>query len=469
MPEEQGLFQKAQTAVQRYHMLQQGDIIAVGVSGGADSVALLDFLCRLGEGYQWKLLVCHLNHGLRGAEADRDQEFVRLLAKERGLPFLSERADAAAEAARSGLSVEEAGRKLRYAFFARCAGEEGKIATAHTLSDSMETVLLNLCRGTGVRGLRGIPPVRGNIVRPLIGCTRREVEEYCRQRGLSWVEDSTNASPDYSRNRIRLEVIPRLEELNPALPAAMAGLMERMEAQWQMTLDLCARARAKLALPDGGLDRMGFLALPGPVGDALLQELLEEGGGAQSARLVGLMRQSARLGSGAVQLGSGVWFVAGPRRLALKRRSTQAPPLEILLDPGTLEQETIFPLGRGYALRIRPFPGKSGILTEKINKSALKNLVDCGRIKGNVMLRRKKDGDRMAPVWRKAGSRSLKKLCQEAGIPPDRRALLAVAEDDEGIMWAQDFGVDRRCAPDGTDGRFLLFEVVEDEKSGTES
>ncbi len=469
MPEEQGLFQKARTAVQRYHMLQQGDVIAVGVSGGVDSVALLDFLCRLREGYQWKLLVCHLNHGLRGAEADRDQEFVRLLAEERGLPFLWERRDAAAEAVRRGLSVEEAGRELRYAFFARCAGETGKIATAHTLSDSMETVLLNLCRGTGIRGLRGIPPVRGNIVRPLIGCTRQEVEAYCRQRGLSWVEDSTNASSDYSRNRIRLEVIPRLEELNPALPAAMAGLMERMEAQWQMTLDLCAQARERLSLPEGGFDRERFLALPEPVGDALLQELLEEGGGPQSARLVELMRQSASRGSGAVQLGNGVWFAAGPRRLALKRRSPQAPPLEVSLDPETLEQESIFPLGGGCALRIRLIPGKSGISTEKINKSALKNLVDCGRIKGNVMLRRKKDGDRMAPAWRKAGSRSLKKLCQEAGIPPDRRAFLVVAEDEEGILWAQDFGADRRCAPDGEDGRFLLFEVVEDEKSGTES
>ena len=466
---QEGLLEKARAAVLRHRMLQQGDTVAVGVSGGADSVALLDFLCRLGEGYSWKLLVCHLNHRLRGEEGDRDREFVRRLARERGLPFLLEEADAAAEASRRGISVEEAGRELRYAFFARCAGERGKIATAHTLSDSMETVLLNLCRGTGVRGLRGIPPVRGNIVRPLIGCTRAEVEAYCRERGLAWVTDSTNASLDYSRNRIRLAVIPQLEALNPALPAAMAGMMARMEDQWRMTRDLAVQARGELSLPEGGLDRQGLLALPPPVGDALLQELLEEAGAPQSARMVERMRRLARQGSGAVQLGKGVWFAATPGRLALERPPREAPPLEAVLDLDALEEGVVFPLGGGKALEIRRFPEKSEVLTEKINKSALKNLLDCGKIKGTVVLRRKRDGDRMAPAWRKAGSRSLKKLCQEAGIPPARRKALAVAEDEEGIIWAEVFGADRRCAPGAETGRLLVFEVVEDSKSGTES
>ena len=468
MAESGDLFQKARAAAERYGMFQQGDTVAAGVSGGADSVALLDFLCRLGEGYRWKLLVCHLNHGLRGEEGERDQEFVRRLARERGLPFLLARADAAAEAARRGLSVEEAGRELRYAFFARCAGEGGKIATGHTLSDSMETVLLNLCRGTGVRGLRGIPPVRGNIVRPLIGCTREEVEAYCRERGLSWVEDSSNRSPDYRRNRLRREVLPVLRELNPALPAAFSGLMGRMEAQWRLTLDLAARAEEELRLPGGGLGREGFLALPEPVGDALLQRLLEGAGAPCPARRVEELRRLAREGRGALQLREGLRFLAREGELRLEREPPEPPPLEASFPARGPEEALAFPLGEGKTLLVRRLGGKSELPPEKINKSALKNLVDCGRIKGTVMLRRKRDGDRMAPAWRKAGSRSLKKLCQEAGLPPARRKALAVAEDGEGILWAEGFGADRRCAP-GPDGDGLLyFEVVEDRDRGTE-
>ena len=216
MPTPSPLRAKALEAVERYQMIQPGDTVAAGVSGGADSVALLDFLRHLRRSVPFTLLVCHLDHQLRGEESRRDAAFVRELAERWGLPYRCRQADAAAWARLHRLTVEEAGRQLRYAFFRECAGETGKIATAHTLSDSMETVLLNLCRGTGPRGLRGIPPVRGNIIRPLFACTRREVEDYCQERGLAFVTDSTNLLPDYSRNRIRLEVLPRLELLNPA-------------------------------------------------------------------------------------------------------------------------------------------------------------------------------------------------------------------------------------------------------------
>ena len=213
MAEQETLYQKALAAIQTHQMLRPGDRVVVGVSGGADSVALLDLLCRL-EGLE--ITVCHLNHGLR-PEAGEEEAFVRRLAEDRGLAFLSRRADAAAWARDHRCTVEEAGRELRYALFRDCSGEGGKIATAHTLSDSMETVLWNLTRGTGIKGLRGIPAVRGNIVRPLITCTRREVEDYCRQRGLSFVTDPTNLTSQYSRGRIRNRVIPQLDRKSTRL------------------------------------------------------------------------------------------------------------------------------------------------------------------------------------------------------------------------------------------------------------
>lgn len=465
MPEQQGLWEKALETVQKHQMIQQGDHIAAGVSGGADSVALLDFLARLAPSFSLSVTVCHLNHRLRGAEADRDEDFVKDLAARYGLPFCCRRADAAARAGERGCSVEEAGRELRYAFFRECAGENGKIATAHTLSDSMETVLLNLCRGTGPRGLRGIPAVRGNIIRPLSACTRGEVEDYCRERKLAYVTDSTNLRPDYSRNRLRLEVLPRLELLNPALPAAFSRLMARMEDQWALTRQLAEQAKAAIRRPDGRLDRPGLLALPTPVREAILLELLETAG-RQSARLVEEMEKTARRGSGEVQLGEGIFFTARGETVGLAARRPEPDgdvPPEVELDLLTLSLPAFFPLGGGRTLRIAPLTGKKEKLAEKINKSALKNGLDCGRIKGTVMLRRKRPGDRMAPAWRKAGSHPLKKLCQEAGIPPEKREMLAVAQDAEGIIWAEGFGVDRRCAW-REDSRFgCVWEVVTEE------
>lgn len=470
MPERQGLFEKALGAVQKYQMIQQGDTIAAGVSGGADSAALLDLLYRLGEMLPLRITVCHLNHCLRGEESDRDEAFTRALAEGYGLPFRAKKADAAAWAREHRCSVEEAGRELRYRFFRECAGEEGKIATAHTLSDSMETLLLNLCRGSGVRGLRGIPPVRGNIIRPLSGCTRREVEDYCRERGLRYVTDSTNLSPAYSRNRLRLRVLPELEAVNPALPAALAGFMERMEGQWRLVEELARGARERLALPDGRLDREGLLALPPPVREEMLLELLEEAGARQSSRLVEEMEKALRAGHGEVPVGGGVLFAVGggsaglaPRRPApadLPQREAE------LSDPAALP--VFFPLGGGRELAIRPFSEKKGGSAEKINKSALKNRLDCGRIKGTVILRRKKPGDRMAPAGRRAGSHPLKKLCQEAGIPPEKRQQLMVAADSEGIIWAEGFGADRRCAwrEDSRQGCVLEIITTEDGENG---
>ena len=464
MAEQETLYQKALAAIQTHQMLRPGDRVVVGVSGGADSVALLDLLCRL-EGLE--ITVCHLNHGLR-PEAGEEEAFVRRLAEDRGLAFLSRRADAAAWARDHRCTVEEAGRELRYALFRDCSGEGGKIATAHTLSDSMETVLWNLTRGTGIKGLRGIPAVRGNIVRPLITCTRREVEDYCRQRGLSFVTDPTNLTSQYSRGRIRNRVIPQLEELNPGLPAAMARLMARMEDQLALTRELAAAARKDLDR-DGWLDREGLLALPPPVREELLLDLLMAEGQKQSARLLEEMLEVLRRGKGKVQVGTGVFFSVkdGLAGLVTHRpRPGEFFPRE--LDLSALALPVSFPLGGGKELVIRRVTEKKREKTEKINKSALNNRLDCGRIIGTIRLRAKAPGDRMAPAWRRAGSHPLKKLCQEAGIPPEQRQFLAVAEDSRGIIWAERLGADRRCAwqEDSTAG--FVFEIAgtEDGKNG---
>ena len=229
------LEEKALDALQKYSLLQPGDRIAVGVSGGADSVALLRFLAQYRAQYRWEITVCHVNHGLRGAEADRDEQFVRALAERLGLPCLVHRCDAAALAAAQHCSVEEAGRRARYSFFAEAAGESGRIATAHTLQDSIETVLLNMIRGTGLHGLCGIPRIRGNIIRPLLDCTRAEVEQYLATLGQPYCTDSTNRADDYTRNAVRHRILPQMRALNPNFDAAMARIMAQLAAQWSLT------------------------------------------------------------------------------------------------------------------------------------------------------------------------------------------------------------------------------------------
>lgn len=201
-----------------------GEKIVVGFSGGADSVSLLTFLSE-DCGWRDRITALHVNHMIRGDEADRDEAFCRSFCAERGIAFVCERIDIPALCGET--SVEETARAVRYEALARCAEQTGSpyIALAHTASDNAETVLFHLARGCGVRGACGIPIARSyrerTILRPLLFCTRKDVEAYCAARGLPFVEDSTNNNTDYTRNYVRHEIVPRLERINPDFSEAV--------------------------------------------------------------------------------------------------------------------------------------------------------------------------------------------------------------------------------------------------------
>lgn len=205
-------------------MLTPGDTVVVGVSGGADSLGLLYILTELSE-YGLRLIVSHLNHGIRPIEAKRDADFVERIAKGMGLIFELKEVDTIGFKRTSKLSLEEAGRVLRYGFFKEVLDKykAQRIATAHTLDDQAETVLMRLIKGSGPLGLSGIPPVsEGYIIRPLIETRRSEIECYLRSKGINWVEDSTNRAMVFLRNRIRHDLIPRLERYNPRIKETLA-------------------------------------------------------------------------------------------------------------------------------------------------------------------------------------------------------------------------------------------------------
>ena len=177
------MLKKAEETIKKYNMIQNGDKIVAALSGGADSVALLCFLCELRKKLDISVYAVHVNHGIRGKEADGDCEFCQKLCQRLGVEIFVKNAYIPKIAAQTGMGSEEAGRKVRYEAFNEVMKKTGakKTAVAHNLNDNAETVIMRICRGSGAKGLSGIPPVRGNIIRPLINCSRADIEKYLKE------------------------------------------------------------------------------------------------------------------------------------------------------------------------------------------------------------------------------------------------------------------------------------------------
>lgn len=227
------ILEKAEKAIIKYGMVASGDGIVVGLSGGPDSVCLFHVLCSLKRKLQiGDIIAVHINHGMRGAESDGDEEYARRLAESMGAEFISFKYDVPAVAAASGEGTEEAGRRLRYAAFEKIRREKGaaRIAVAHNMNDQAETVMMRIMRGTGLRGLAGIDHMRadGIVIRPLLDVKRSEIEAYCEENGLAPHIDSTNKQAIYTRNKIRLNLLPEIQrDFNPNIMEALVRLSEQ--------------------------------------------------------------------------------------------------------------------------------------------------------------------------------------------------------------------------------------------------
>ena len=233
------LLKRILSAISRHDMVRPGDCVGVGVSGGADSVALLRILRELRDQQGIRLAVLHFNHGLRGADSEADEQFVAGLAGELELPFFSAREDVASVARAKHWNLEDAGRRLRYAFFSSHVrkGRIDRVAVAHTADDQAETVLARILRGTGTAGLAAIYPVNGHVVRPMLEVRRAELREYLGNLGQDWREDASNYDRSRLRARLRHDVLPILErEIQPAVVDQLGRLAERSreeEAFWR--------------------------------------------------------------------------------------------------------------------------------------------------------------------------------------------------------------------------------------------
>ena len=285
------MLKTVETFIQEQDLIPPGSTVLCAVSGGADSIAMLHILYRLRDRLGFSLAAAHYNHNLRGAESDRDQrfveQFVRLCCGEHRridgtiLPavrlYLGS-GDVAGQARLRGAGIEETARDMRYAFLRRAAAEAGGdlIATAHTASDNVETILFHLARGSGLRGLGGILPRREEIIRPLLTVTRREVEDYLFHHCLPHMEDSSNFNDDYTRNRIRHQVLPVLEEISPGFLARMADTAALLRAD-EACLTGLARELADQAVPERGglsIEAKAIAAAPDPIASRALRLLL---------------------------------------------------------------------------------------------------------------------------------------------------------------------------------------------------
>ena len=430
--------EKAIKAIKEYNMLKNGSKVIVGLSGGADSVCLLHFLSTIKEEYNLELVAAHINHGIRGDEANSDAKFSKEFAKKLNVEFKLTVVDCVKEAKASGKTVEEAGRRLRYEFFNSLAtGENSVIATAHNSNDNAETVIFNIARGSSVSGAKGIPPKRENIIRPLIFCTREEIEAYCKENSLEYVIDSTNLSDDYTRNRIRHKVLPELQNVNSGVVDAFSRFSEsvRLDVDY---LDSVADDALKNSRVDAFSYDVNALNMLHPsIKNRVLFKALSEfsNENPDSKKIDAILTCIAE--NSKIQLYKNCYCETKNGILKFFENGNT----KIKESLNSIEfTEKIFEAQFGeYSVKSENYSE----ISQKVNDLLLDNLIDCGTIYGNLVLRTRCEGDKI--TLRKRGvTKTLKKLFIEAKIPVEEREFIPVLADGNGIVWVAGFGVNKK-------------------------
>lgn len=440
--------------IRRHRLIEPGQRVLVAVSGGPDSLTLLHVLDELREILEIELTVAHLEHGLRGEESVEDAGWVERTAAGMGIPFVMERVRLAELASAAHVSLEMAGRQARYAFFERAAREEGcsRVATGHTADDRVETLLLNLLRGAGLDGLRGIPRTRAlgesgvQVVRPLLDVRRSVVEAYCAGLGLTPREDATNRSPAFARNRVRNVVLPALER------EATAGLRERLIALAEMATEEVALldgmaeallARATRTAEPGRLSLAAALLAAAP--PALARRALR-----LAARRLGVAVDVDRAASEALlrlaagELTTGLTLPGGRVHVA-RRGDALALTTSAEREPATSPSPAgsripvLFPIpGTVHALGL-DFTATLGPVPEIPEGDPHRYvLLDPDKLKGRLLVRGPHPGDRIRPLGMR-GRRKLQDLFVDGKLPRERRAAVPVVVDDEKLVWVVGF------------------------------
>ena len=469
--------------LKRTGMIQPGDAVAAAVSGGADSVALLEVLARLRERLGIALAVAHLNHRLRGAESEGDARFVEQLAARHHLPFFHQAQDVAAEARRQGANLEATARALRYSFLRELvqSGRVSKVATGHTANDQAETVVARLVRGAGTRGLAGIyPVVDGWLVRPLLELRRAQLRAWLTEQGLSWREDSSNRDLRLTRNRLRGAVLPLLEQFNPRLVehlAATAEIARDEEDYWNRRvselLEHVGVQRSKgprvQGSTEGGQASVLKLHLPRFVQlhraeqRRLLRAALAQAGctGAIDIAQVDSLRRLATSGtSGQSLLFSGLRAVRVFNSLELRRGRADRP------------EDYEFQVGVPGTCAI-PATG-TRLLFDLVGRDACQTgynskgeLLDFGRVRTPLVVRNWRAGDVFeSPTGE--GVKKIKTLLLRRRVAADERRGWPVVVSGRDVVWVRGFPVAHsfRLRASSQTGILIREEATAEEQNG---
>ncbi len=405
--------------VDKYNMLSPGDTVVIGLSGGADSVALLTVLCALKQRYNLTLHAAHINHMIRGKEAERDAKYAKSIAEANGVEFHLLKCDVPAMAAELGISEEMAGRKARYEFFNSIC-ENAKIAVAHHKGDSAETTLINMMRGSSLNGLKGILPVNGNIVRPLIECDRKQIEKYLLEKNISFVTDSTNAENIYTRNTVRNVIIPAMEKINPNLISTIYENSRILADDEDFISSVCAEYENKCIRTD---DKTVVLSLESDMHISLKRRLVLRSCEILTGSRQGISSDNIEsvlsLPTGGTTSFRGIYAERSYDKFIFSQSVKTVPKFSYnITSPCTL---SIPETNKTYLFEIIP----------KSELSAYENgiiYLDADKL-GTLTVRSRKDGDIFSPIGL-GGRKKVKDFLIDLKIPRHLRATLPILETD---------------------------------------
>lgn len=412
---------KAESFILNNALLTDSDKVIVALSGGADSVSLLHFLISIKEKYNLTVYAAHLNHNLRGEESQRDENFVRTLCEKYGVELFVKSVDIGKIAEENKIGEELCGRYERYNFFDELSKKLGaKVATAHNASDNAETVLFNLCRGSSVKGVCGIPVKRGNIIRPLLCVTREEIESYCKENNLEYVTDSTNLCDDYNRNKIRHNAMPVFREINEDFENAVLRFCSSMTDIYEYLSEISEK-ELKLAKTEYGYSCEKLLSFDKAVLKFALMKLIKESGADAQTIHIELIISAMETG-GSVNLQNGFTCVCSQKTLRIVKENEEAEDFE--------------------------YPFNSFKEIKYFSKEELKNvhnmfandLIDCDIITDETVVRHKRAGDTFTLPNRKV-TKPFRKLLIEMKIPKEIRNNLLVVANGSTVLWAERVGV----------------------------
>ena len=447
------LLDKVQKTIDENGMLSDGDTVLCAVSGGADSVCLLHVIRSLKERYNLTVYVANVNHLIRGEESDRDSDFVKSISKAAGVECFYREYDVTNIAKERRIGEEECGRILRYEFFEELSQKLGnaKIATAHNLNDNAETVLFRLVRGSSAAGISGIKYKRGNIIRPLLDVSREEIEKYLLKRGLSWCEDSTNRLTIYNRNKLRLSVMPLLDEISQNSQARIVTAAKLISEDDAFINDI-AKKKTESCFFGEYVIIESLMETPLPVRRRIAADILRVWGAKDitfdkiETFLSFVLKESGKK----FDINSDAYAEISYGKVYLRKRDGKNVFSAKLWENGSCGD-------------------KSWKITARVSDTALKKgcnsiaVLDADKVSVPLVVRYKKDGDRIVPKGM-SGTKKLSDIFSDEKIERQKREEIPVVECGNDIVFICGLRQSALYSPDEKTKKYLIIEYNTDEK-----